>query len=54
MKSLSEDYKDTPAEYGEEFTKDLDKIMATSTIKIASIIWEVSFLDHGRANMKHY
>lgn len=41
MKDLSKEYQNTPAEYGVQFTKHLDKILATSTVKVASIIWEV-------------
>lgn len=41
MKDLSEEYQNTPAEYGVQFTKHLDKILATSTVKVASIIWEI-------------
>lgn len=41
MKSLSQEYQDTPAEYGVQFAKHLDKILASSTVKVASIIWEV-------------
>lgn len=41
MKSLSKEYQDTPAEYGVQFAKHLDKILASSTVKVASIIWEV-------------
>lgn len=41
LRDLGPQYQNTPAEYGVQFVKHLDKILATSSIKVASIIWEI-------------
>lgn len=41
LRELGPQYRNTPAEYGIQFVNHLDKILATSTVKVASIIWEI-------------